>query len=77
MTTSEMLAVTKIYSIAGTLPSDRPLIRHRPFRHSATTSLRSLLLASNVFCRFAACAGRLTALSPLSSSCTLRASLII
>ncbi|HET9464646.1 MAG TPA: YifB family Mg chelatase-like AAA ATPase [Gemmatimonadales bacterium] len=32
MTTSEMLEVTKIYSIAGMLPSDQPLIRHRPFR---------------------------------------------
>jgi magnesium chelatase family protein len=32
MITSEMLEVTKIYSIAGMLPSDQPLIRHRPFR---------------------------------------------
>ena len=32
MTTDEMLEVTKIYSVAGMLPSDRPLIRHRPFR---------------------------------------------
>jgi magnesium chelatase family protein len=26
------LAVTKIYSVAGMLPEDTPLIRHRPFR---------------------------------------------
>src|SRR5207249_9756407 len=28
----EMLEVTKIYSIAGMLPADTPLIRQRPFR---------------------------------------------
>ncbi len=28
----EALEVTKIYSVAGMLPSDQPLIRHRPFR---------------------------------------------
>ena len=32
MTIDESLAVTKIYSIAGLLPPDTPLIRHRPFR---------------------------------------------
>ncbi len=32
MVLDEALAVTKIYSIAGLLPSDVPLIRHRPFR---------------------------------------------
>jgi magnesium chelatase family protein len=32
MTTDEALDVTKIYSIAGLLPSDTPLIRQRPFR---------------------------------------------
>jgi magnesium chelatase family protein len=32
MTVDEALEVTKIYSIAGLLPSDTPLIRHRPFR---------------------------------------------
>jgi magnesium chelatase family protein len=32
MTTEESLEVTKIYSIAGLLPPDTPLIRHRPFR---------------------------------------------
>ncbi len=32
MTIEEALEVTKIYSIAGLLPPDTPLIRHRPFR---------------------------------------------
>jgi magnesium chelatase family protein len=32
MTVDEALEVTKIYSIAGLLPEDTPLIRHRPFR---------------------------------------------
>jgi magnesium chelatase family protein len=32
MTLEESLVVTKIYSVAGMLPSDVPLIRHRPFR---------------------------------------------
>jgi magnesium chelatase family protein len=32
MTIDEALEVTKIYSIAGLLPPDTPLIRHRPFR---------------------------------------------
>jgi magnesium chelatase family protein len=32
MTIGESLEVTKIYSIAGLLPPDTPLIRHRPFR---------------------------------------------
>ncbi|MGA7732442.1 MAG: YifB family Mg chelatase-like AAA ATPase [Chloroflexia bacterium] len=32
MVPEEMLEVTKIYSIAGMLPSSRPLIRQRPFR---------------------------------------------
>jgi magnesium chelatase family protein len=32
MAIEEALDVTKIYSIAGILPSDTPLIRHRPFR---------------------------------------------
>jgi len=32
MSLDEELEVTKIYSIAGLLPSDTPLIRHRPFR---------------------------------------------
>jgi magnesium chelatase family protein len=31
MTIEEALEVTKIYSIAGLLPPDTPLIRHRPF----------------------------------------------
>ena len=32
MTVDESLEVTKIYSVAGYLPADTPLIRHRPFR---------------------------------------------
>ena len=32
MTPDEMLEVTKIYSVAGMLPSDTPLIAQRPFR---------------------------------------------
>jgi magnesium chelatase family protein len=32
MTIEESLEVTKVYSIAGLLPPDTPLIRHRPFR---------------------------------------------
>src|SRR3989339_890187 len=39
MTRQEAIEVTKIYSVAGLLPSDRPLITQRPFRaphHSAS-----------------------------------------
>jgi len=32
MTTEEAIEVTKIYSVSGLLPSNTPLIRHRPFR---------------------------------------------
>ena len=32
MTIDESLEVTKIYSVAGTLPPDTAIIRHRPFR---------------------------------------------
>ena len=32
MTVEEALEVTKVYSIAGILPPDTPIIRHRPFR---------------------------------------------
>jgi len=32
MTTEEALEVTKIYSISGLLPSDTPMMQHRPFR---------------------------------------------
>lgn len=40
MTKEEILEITKIYSIAGLLPSDKPLIQTRPFRtphHSASS----------------------------------------
>jgi magnesium chelatase family protein len=32
MTTDECLEVTKIYSVAGSLPPETPLVQHRPFR---------------------------------------------
>ena len=32
MTVEEAPEVTKVYSVAGMLPPDTPLIRHRPFR---------------------------------------------
>ena len=32
MSFDEALTVTKIYSVAGQLPGDTPLIRHRPYR---------------------------------------------
>jgi magnesium chelatase family protein len=32
LTIEEALEVTKIYSVAGLLPPDQPMIRHRPFR---------------------------------------------
>jgi magnesium chelatase family protein len=32
MTADECIEVTKIYSVAGSLPPETPLIRHRPFR---------------------------------------------
>lgn len=40
MTTNEAIEVTKIYSVAGILPEDKPLITMRPFRaphHSASS----------------------------------------
>lgn len=40
MTREEVIEVTKIYSVAGLLPTDRPLISQRPFRsphHSASS----------------------------------------
>ncbi len=39
MSTDEAIEVTKIYSVAGILPEDEPIMRHRPFRtphHSAS-----------------------------------------
>ncbi len=32
LTNEEALEVTKIYSVSGLLPSDTPMVRHRPFR---------------------------------------------
>jgi len=32
MASAEALDLTRIYSVAGMLPGDTPLIRHRPFR---------------------------------------------
>jgi magnesium chelatase family protein len=32
MTIEEALEVTRVYSVAGMLPADTPLLRHRPFR---------------------------------------------
>jgi magnesium chelatase family protein len=32
MSNEEALEVTKVYSVSGLLPSDRPLITQRPFR---------------------------------------------
>jgi len=45
----ESLAVTKIYSVAGMLPGDTPLIRHRPFRAPHhTVSYAGLVGGGNV-----------------------------
>ena len=44
MTLEESLEVTKIYSVAGLLPSNEPLVRSRPFR--------SIFLALPVLCNF-------------------------
>jgi len=49
MTLEESLAVTKIYSVAGILPSDTPLMRHRPFRAPHhTVSYAGLVGGGNV-----------------------------
>jgi magnesium chelatase family protein len=37
MSVDEALEVTKIYSVAGLLPSDTPLIRNRPFSNKCQT----------------------------------------
>ena len=49
MSFDESLAVTKIYSVAGMLPQDTPLIRHRPFRAPHhTVSYAGLVGGGNV-----------------------------
>ncbi len=49
MSFDESLAVTKIYSVAGMLPQDTPLIRHRPFRSPHhTVSYAGLVGGGNV-----------------------------
>lgn len=49
MSIEESLAVTKIYSVAGMLPGDTPLIRHRPFRSPHhTVSYAGLVGGGNV-----------------------------
>ena len=49
MSLEESLAVTKIYSVAGMLPGDTPLIRHRPFRAPHhTVSYAGLVGGGNV-----------------------------
>jgi len=44
MTIDEALEVTKIHSVAGLLPSDTPLVRHRPFRAPHHTISRAGLV---------------------------------
>ncbi|MBU0647733.1 YifB family Mg chelatase-like AAA ATPase, partial [Patescibacteria group bacterium] len=44
MTKEEMLEVTRIYSVAGVLPSETPLIRQRPFRKPHHTSSSAALV---------------------------------
>ncbi|MGN0183186.1 MAG: YifB family Mg chelatase-like AAA ATPase [Candidatus Ornithomonoglobus sp.] len=51
MTFEEMLEVTKLHSIAGTLPIDTPLITHRPFRSPHHTVSANALSGGGVIPR--------------------------
>lgn len=51
MTFEEMLEVTKLHSIAGTLPADAPLITHRPFRSPHHTVSANALSGGGVIPR--------------------------
>ncbi len=51
LTGEEILEVTKIYSIAGLLPHDRPLIFQRPFRSPHHTSSAAALVGGGKFPR--------------------------
>ena len=49
MTLSEMLEITKIHSVAGVLPKDKPLITIRPFRSPHHTSSAVALIGGGTF----------------------------
>jgi len=51
MSVDEALEVTKIYSVAGLLPDDEPLIRARPFHTSYHTSSYAGLVEDSVWPR--------------------------
>lgn len=44
LTPEESLQLTKVYSIAGLLDADQPLIRHRPFREVHHTATKAALI---------------------------------
>lgn len=49
LTFEEALEVTKIHSVAGTLPSSNPLIATRPFRSPHHTISKSALIGGGTF----------------------------
>jgi len=49
MTKSEILEVTKIYSVAGSLPVSQPIIRDRPFRQPHHTSSGVALVGGGTY----------------------------
>lgn len=51
MTLDESLSVTKVYSVAGMLPADRPLIQDRPFRSPHHTISYAGLVGGGVWPR--------------------------